>query len=355
MKNTAWKSFVFIGLAIGTLLAGATTRPSQPRSDQATGIPGDVGVRGTIQRAIPFIEKEGNAWIKEKQCVTCHQVPYMHWSLNLAKSKQFQVDEKGLANNNAWVADWVNLTDPDLRTGIEEGTTLAEENDAIAALLLGAPYRSWMSEEDSKWQDSYRSSLIDSQRPDGSWNPRGQLPKQDREFQETIQVSTMWAMLAIGRTGQVTTDSKTLMLTKEHLGECTSAASTEWLAVRLLFEQEFGARECAGELRQKLVDAQNDDGGWGWLLEENSDAFGTGIAIYALHQVGVTIEDPVIVEAQNYLMQSQAEDGSWPVNGTKQADREYPTPTATYWGTCWAVIGLLETLPASEQDAVPRE
>jgi hypothetical protein len=34
------------------------------------------------------------------------------------------------------------------------------------------------------------------------------------------------------------------------------------------------------------------------------------------------------------------------VKGTKKNKRRQIEPTATYWGTCWAVIGLLETLEA---------
>ena len=33
------------------------------------------------------------------------------------------------------------------------------------------------------------------------------------------------------------------------------------------------------------------------------------------------------------------------VKGTKKNKAKQIEPTATYWGSCWAVIGLAETLP----------
>ena len=41
-------------------------------------------------------------------------------------------------------------------------------------------------------------------------------------------------------------------------------------------------------------------------------------------------------------------DGSWAVKGTKKDKAKKVEPTATYWGTCWAVIGLAETLPRAK-------
>ena len=351
MKFVDWKTVVLLGLALGTsmLLANSAVRRCSLRPSLAVLEIDEVDeVRKAIQRAIPYIEEEGNAWIQEKQCVSCHQIPYMHWALNFAKAKEFEVDEVGLAANNAWVGDWINLTDPNRRSNILEKSTLAVENDAIAALLLGIPYRALDEEPAPKWLETYQTSLVNSQRSDGSWLPRGQLPKQDRSFQETIQVSSMWAMLAIATTGEVSSDSEIMIAAKEHLATRLSGSSTEWLAARMLFEHTFGAEKRVAVLRDKLLDAQNQDGGWGWLLDDHSDAFGTGVAIYVLQQVGVSVEEPAITKAQHYLMDTQMDDGSWSVNGTKTADREHPTATATYWGTCWAVIGLLETLPIAE-------
>lgn len=57
----------------------------------------------------------------------------------------------------------------------------------------------------------------------------------------------------------------------------------------------------------------------------------------------------IIRGGASFLRKTQQEGGSWPVHGTKKDKRGRVEPTATYWGSCWAVLGLLETLPASEK------
>ena len=96
----------------------------------------------------------------------------------------------------------------------------------------------------------------------------------------------------------------------------------------------------AGELAKQ----QQSDGGWGWLVNDPSDALGTGMALYALLQTS-SVEPAVIQRAQQFLVATQGDDGSWPVKGTKAKKRDSVQETATYWGTTWAVIALTESLP----------
>ena len=135
-----------------------------------------------------------------------------------------------------------------------------------------------------------------------------------------------------------------LTAAKPILQSAEAPISTEWWAVRLLLNNQLGNAEQTEQVRSKLLDQQRDDGGWGWLLADESDAFGTGIALYALCHTGVPSEDAAIVRARQFLIRTQREDGAWPVHGTKTAKRNRIEETATFWGTCWAVIGLLETL-----------
>ena len=65
------------------------------------------------------------------------------------------------------------------------------------------------------------------------------------------------------------------------------AVSSEWYAAKLLIEKKFGDPKQVEALRDKILAAQHADGGWGWLLADPSDAFGTGLSLYALSQVGL--------------------------------------------------------------------
>jgi hypothetical protein len=62
-----------------------------------------------------------------------------------------------------------------------------------------------------------------------------------------------------------------------------------------------------------LQGMQRKDGGWSQLTTLPSDAFATGIAMYALHEGGVKISQPSYQKGLKYLLDTQAPDGTWHV------------------------------------------
>jgi squalene-hopene/tetraprenyl-beta-curcumene cyclase len=188
------------------------------------------------------------------------------------------------------------------------------------------------------WKNQFTSALIQNQAADGSWRACGQLPAQKRPKQETTQVTVMWTLLALTRQDKSPTDRESALAMTQN----DQPLSTEYLAVRLLLSQHVKELDLA-TLRRDLIDRQNEDGGWGWLSAETSDALATGMAIYALRYTSPPEEiESSVAAADQFLIRTQRDDGSWNVPGTKQKTRDKPTPTSNYWGTGWAVIGLLE-------------
>ena len=64
--------------------------------------PAVADVRMAIERSLPFIEKEGLAWIKKRDCMSCHVVSYMLWAHNEAQARGIQVDRKKLDEWTRW-------------------------------------------------------------------------------------------------------------------------------------------------------------------------------------------------------------------------------------------------------------
>ena len=58
---------------------------------------------------------------------------------------------------------------------------------------------------------------------------------------------------------------------------------------------------------------QKPDGGWNQLDQLASDAYATGVALYALAQSGMSPQDPVYRRGVDYLLSTQLSDGSWHV------------------------------------------
>ena len=111
----------------------------------------------------------------------------------------------------------------------------------------------------------------------------------------------------------------------------------------------FRSQEGKDEALARLLAVQSKDGGWPWKIGGPSDAFGTGMALHALSSAGVSPDHPAAAGALRFLISTQKPDGSWAVPSTRTKDGGKIKPTATDWGTAWAVIGLTAFL--AEQPA----
>ena len=97
---------------------------------------------------------------------------------------------------------------------------------------------------------------------------------------------------------------------------------------------------------------QRTDGGWSQLDYRTSDAYATGMSLYALHEAGLPVTAETYRKGVAYLLKNQYADGSWLVK-----TRAYPVqpffesgfPFGPHqWisaaGTSWASIALALTL-----------
>ena len=116
---------------------------------------------------------------------------------------------------------------------------------------------------------------------------------------------------------------------------------------RLLVEKQFGEAKDVDRLRENILKAQQSDGGWGWLRADKSDAFATGQSLYALATVGMPASHPAVQNAWKFLIETQTDNGSWLVNGTKAENKDKVHPFSSFWGSAWALIGLAKSLTDS--------
>ena len=95
---------------------------------------------------------------------------------------------------------------------------------------------------------------------------------------------------------------------------------------------------------KQLLGKQNADGGWSQVKELPSDAMATGRPLYVLALVGAEAGQP-IQRAQGFLVRTQTRDGSWWV---PSRDKGRKSLASSYYGSGWATLGLIRTLPAPE-------
>ena len=299
-------------------------------SPAETAPPTAAEIRQAVEKSLVYIEKEGVAWIETKKCNSCHQVPIMVWS-------HLEAQSQGLKLNEAGLKDWLNFTLDKADTGATDGMA-----QTILSINTGSP-------DDAKRVLAAGEKIIAKQLPDGSWKAEGQLPGQKRPLPETTQASTLWMLVALDelRSREPAFAEKATPAIEKGLAWLKPldkpAVSQEWYLAKLLVEEQLGTTAQVEELRAAVLKHQREDGGWGWLIDEPSDALATGMTLYVLDRIGIAHDDPAILRAQRFLLSTQQADGSWLVNGTKQNKRTASQPTSNAWGAGWAALGLLRT------------
>jgi hypothetical protein len=368
-------------LMIGAVIAGTVTAGAAPArgADETHPNSRDAAIRATVARSLPFLETKGAAWIAERGCVSCHQTAFLIWTHNEARRRGFAVNVDKLDAWNAWAVLNVLMTEQNgTRTGAE----------TLSQVLLGRDAQSWLVRSPTKGLRSIEpyenlvKDLLACQTVDGNWTTAGQS-------RNPPDVPTGWALVALSARGPAARDGdaapdleRLIKANNEGAAKATAKALawlgrtaaaedhskdlTEQLVVRLLVESKVAGGKRTDERLRDLLARQNADGGWAVSpkLGQGSDAFATGMALYAIESAGVVSStgtsrpaenvDGAAAKAQAYLRDSQQRDGSWkvstasfhPLTGKPRDART--DDVYTYWGTGWATLGLLHTLPAPD-------
>ncbi len=118
----------------------------------------------------------------------------------------------------------------------------------------------------------------------------------------------------------------------------------------------WGGAKPAAEAVRALAAMQRADGGWNQLLDLESDAYATGQALYALSTAGrMSAANPVYQNGVNYLLRTQANDGTWQVKTRAIWLQPYFESGFPYGkdqfisaaGTAWAAMALAAAQPPS--------
>ena len=194
------------------------------------------------------------------------------------------------------------------------------------------------------------------QRTDGSWRMiTHRPPMQDSGFTATALSIRMLQMempssQAVATAARIARGNDWLIANLPH--------STEDEAFRLLGLRWGGAAN--SELQnatRRLISEQRPDGGWSQLPERASDAYATGLVLYALREgAGVPVADRKYQLGLRFLLKTQLRDGSWlvptrhhpPTPGNPYVESGFPHGESQFIscaGSNWAAMALLSVLP----------
>ncbi|MGD0667680.1 MAG: ankyrin repeat domain-containing protein [Bryobacteraceae bacterium] len=310
-------------------------------------------IRDAAAKAVTLIQKSQRNWYAKQSCYSCHQQLLPALAFRAAREHGIPVDEAaahadaagafGFYANLDRAVQYTYIIDP----GTDGYGLLGAEAAGLRPSLVTAIYARWIAahqEADGHWDTT-------DARPPESYNPF---------------TATAVSLAGLIRYAHPNWRADT---------EARVARARAWLlshAPRITEErvfQMFGLRLAGGDqatldkLAQGLKATQQTDGGWASLDGRASDAYSTGQALWALHDFGsVSTTDAAWGRGIDYLLRTQASDGSWHVVSRLHPPAPVSPPYfetghpyghdqfISSLGESWAIIALAQMLPRVKAD-----
>jgi len=343
--------------------AGSTANLTAEETDDRT-----AAVRKSVETAIGYLQDRGETWKDSRQCASCHHVTLMTWAMHEAKRHDIAVDDELLKTSTDWLFE---EADP---AKVFQRPTMAGE-EYTNPLSMTSVYAA-LAESSDPNEANYRVAVTrilkemgEAQEADGSWKPFfGRAPIFGSREALTLWLTNVssWpnqpeelkALVAEPR-------KKALDWLKTHADD----TETQVLALRLWMHAAAGETPQSAALTDKLITLQREDGGWSQVASRASDAYATAHVLYAFQIAGVDQNHASLRRGVDYLLQTQAKDGSWPMISRENPPilvhavyavtfkdvliRQEPPVESTsrnsepisFIASAWATVALSRTLP----------
>ena len=316
---------------------------SHPSRPVAKAHPPDAdSARRAVSAALPLLQQSERTITRTRDCVSCHQHPLVSMTVGLARKHGLNVDETIASEERAHILKDMGGRVRPLLLGTGIDPTLSVH------VLAG------LAAEDvpaSRTTDALVHYLVIRQRKDGHWQQENYRPPDEAsDFQFTaLAVRGLQAYAPKGRSREI---AVRIEQARRWL-QSTEPTDTTDRAFQLLGLGWAQAEpESVAKAVTNLVSEQREDGGWAQLPTLGSDAYATGLALYALHEGGgVAIDHPAYQRGVEFLLRTQLADGSWFVASRSFPIVDYSTSGLPHGrsqfisaaATCWATMALTLT------------
>ena len=274
-----------------------------------------------LQAALTFLAREVPSWPSQNQCYSCHNNGDAARALYLGRKLGYTVPDEALQGTTTWLrtpARWDEIhgapaaSDRNL-AHIQFTAALAE------AVQTGAV-------RDTAVLRAAAQSLIGLQRPDGSWQvDTGGLPGAPATYGAALATYLSRRSLEIAGPARY---SAAIARATGWLRSATPQSTLDAAALLLAIPNR-------ADCRQRLLDAQTSDGGWGPQAKMPAEPFDTALVLLALRGEGTAAE-----RGRAWLIKMQDRDGGWPETTRPSGLQSYAERIST---TAWVAYALLKT------------
>jgi len=294
-----------------------------------------------------------NGFVRKSACVSCHHQTLPAWAYGRAKQVGIEAGKISLERQTlAQLTNWTKTRDHAFEM-------LNPQPNAPSNLGYGLIGLNALGHPPDSLTAAMGFYLLRLQGSDGSWPAIDRRPPMD----EGIVIGTVLAARAL----QLYPPPELLAATRDSLRralawlENSKAENINQQMYRLLglawlsSSNHPAVKKGAAE----LLRVQNKDGGWPSLRTLKSDAWATGLALFALGESGtISAKDKAYAQGVNYLLDTQFPDGSWWVKSRTwpfqpHFDTQFPHGKDQWisaGATAWASLALIKYLESLNRD-----
>lgn len=269
-----------------------------------------VDTRTAVARSVQLLERTDDQFFHKSGCFACHEQPPAEFAAAAARAKGIPVNENAERERLRQITFTINPV------ALEGAAALggADNNLYAVEALVRAGYPA------DRITDYLAANLAAAQGGDGGWHLPGysRSPLQDSDFSRTAMA--LRALKTYGTPGRAQEMKQRIERGKQWLMHAEPVI-LEDLDMRLVGAAAAGAS--AAELRklaEPILALQRPDGGWAQRHGFPSDAYATGMTVWALDQAGVMPPD---AKAIRFLLGTQSADGSWHVASRATKFQQY--------------------------------
>ena len=316
------------------LLGGSVQKPASPalvshaRADT-------LSISHAVEKALVLLEKQSYNFIRIAGCNSCHSQDLPSAAAGLARSRGLHAPREI----------------PQLPASM-----MPSPERLIDFAVVSAPSTAWELVDfgmngvpRNAYTDAAVRFIKAMQTPEGNWssNESRRPPMNAGDYQAAAV--TIYALKHYGPPAEQASTNQAIAKAVAWLdgGSPELTQDRAFKAIALAWADE--GSESAKRAARNVISMQRADGGWSQIPGTESDAYATGQALYALHIAGkMSMADPVFRKGIDYLLRTQAADGSWHVKSRSIWLQPYFESGFPYGqdqfisaaGTAWASMAL---------------
>lgn len=304
-------------------------------------------IKDAAQRGLSLLQSVSTEYFKQSGCVGCHHQPMIGTAIAAGAKNGLRVDQAANAEQMRFVRTDL-LTNRELML---QGLFISVDQFNYSML-----YFSESGYPADAVTDAVVSLVAAQQAGNGSWDgpPIVRPPLEHSPWVRTAMAAGMLAHYPIpGRRAEF---DRRIAAARQWMTESRPVLPYERLFQVLGLQWAGATADTVAGAVAELRKLQRADGGWAQLEQFPSDAYATGVALYALRLTGMKPQDPVYRRAVQYLLETQAADGSWHVASRAPKIQPYFQSGFPYdhdqWistaATGWCVAALAEAIPSAQ-------